>query len=308
MVVRDEDDILEASIRHNLRVLTLLTVVDHGSSDATPSILDALAREGLPIEVVRDDSLGYLQSKITTEHVRRILAAGADLCIPVDADEFIRIRSREAFERAIADADPTRHLMLPWVHFLPDLDAPGDIVTRLRRAKRTSSDSHGLRKVIVRRRLLETPGAVVDNGNHRVIPASGAADDPHVFLDGDVASLAHVPVRGVTQYTAKVTVGYLSRLLVRPDDKAASFPFREAFGAIMAGRPPTRESLEAVVANYGAPLERRIDPATTRWVEDPFIADIALRYTPERPPMPLARVLAFGERVAVEVARSARGV
>ncbi|CAG0971116.1 hypothetical protein BURK1_01228 [Burkholderiales bacterium] len=307
-VVRDEEDILEASIRHNLGVLSALTVVDHGSSDATPSILDALVREGLPIEVVRDDSIGYLQSRITTEQVRRTLAAGADLCIPIDADEFLRIRSREAFERAVADADPARHLVMPWVHFLPDLDLQGDIVSRLRRARRTPTDAHGMRKVVVRHRLLETPGAVVGIGNHEVVPPSGMAGDRHVLLDGDVVSMAHVPVRGVAQYTAKMTVGYLSRLLANPDDMTNSFQFREAFEAIMAGRTPTRESLEAVVANYGVSRERWIDPATTRWIEDPFIGDIALRYTPERPPVPLARVLAFGERVAAEVARTTGGV
>jgi len=37
MLARNEEDIVEASIRHNLRSLDALTVVDHGSDDAHPT-------------------------------------------------------------------------------------------------------------------------------------------------------------------------------------------------------------------------------------------------------------------------------
>ena len=40
----------------------------------------------------------------------------------------------------------------------------------------------------------------------------------------------------------------------------------------------------------------------------PFPADLALRYTPSRPCAPLARVLAFGERVAAEIAATTGGL
>ena len=35
-MVRNEADIVEAFVRHNLRVLDAMLVVDHGSTDATP--------------------------------------------------------------------------------------------------------------------------------------------------------------------------------------------------------------------------------------------------------------------------------
>lgn len=308
MIVRNEEDILEAAIRHNLRALDSLTVIDHASTDASPAILSSLDSEGLPLEVLRDESLGFLQSGVTTAQARRLLAAGADLCIPIDADEFLRMPSRAAFERTVASANPALHLAMPWLTYLPDFDAPGDIVARLRHAKRKPTELHGLYKVIVRRRLLETPGAVVARGNHKVNPPGDPMDNPHEVMPGDIAAIAHVPVRGVEQFTAKVTIGYLSRLFAGPMDKYTSFHFREEFESIMAGRPPSRERLESIAANYSVPPDRKVDPATIAWIEDPFLADIELRYTPERKVSPLAQVLAFGERVAAEVARTTGGV
>ena len=75
----------------------------------------------------------------------------------------------------------------------------------------------------------------------------------------------------------------------------------------MAGKPPSRERLESIAANYSAPRDRCVDPAKVAWIDDPFLADIHLRYS-ARKPSPLAQVLAFGERVAAEVARTTGGM
>jgi len=68
------------------------------------------------------------------------------------------------------------------------------------------------------------------------------------------------------------------------------------------------ERLAAIAANYSVIKGQRLDPAQVRWIEDPFIGDIALRYTPDRPANPLARILLFGERVASELARTTGGL
>ena len=287
--VRNEEDVIEASIRHNLRFLDALAVVDHGSDDATPGILASLVREGLPIEVSRDDALGLAQGPVTTAGVRRLLDDGADLAIPIDADEFLRIPSRERFEQVVASADPSLHLAMPWLTYLPSLESGGDIVARLRHARRLPAERHGVDKMIVRRALLDTRAG-------------------HVALPGDVAALAHVPVRSVGQFTAKVAVGTLALRLAATAGDTVALHWQEEFDAIVAGRAITPERLLAIAANYRVPPERRVDPAQVRWVDDPFIGDIALRYTPQRPANPLARILAFGERVAAEVARTTGGL
>ena len=308
MLARNEEDIVEASIRHNLRSLDALTVVDHGSDDATPDILASLAREGLPLEIRRDESLEMRQSEVTTEHARRLFEGGADLCVPIDADEFLCMPSRASFERTVAAADPAIHLVMPWLTYLPPLDGSGDIVARLAHARRMTTERHGLYKVVVRRSLLDTPRATIGAGNHRIQPHDGRAHIPHEALPGNIVALAHVPVRSVGQFTGKVAVGSLALRLANLDDPNVAFHWREEFDAIVAGRPITRERLAEIVANYSVAPSRRVDPAGVQWVEDPFIAGIELRYTPMHPPNPLARILTFGERVAAEVARTTGGL
>lgn len=307
-LVRNEEDVIEASIRHNLRSLDAIAVVDHGSDDATPEILASLEREGLPIEVRRDDSLELLQGPVTTEGLRRLFADGADLAIPIDADEFLRMPSRERFEQVVASADPAHHLAMTWLTYLPSLDGGGDVVARLKHARRMASERHGVYKVIVRRSLLDTPSAEVLPGNHAVRPAPDARRLEHDLVSGDVVALAHVPVRSVGQFTAKIAVGTLALKLAALPDKAVAFHWHEEFDGLLAGHPLTTERLTSIVANYSVPRERRVDASQARWIEDPFIGDIALRYTPQRPPNPLARILAFGERVAAEVASTTGGL
>ena len=47
-MVRNEEDIVEAFVRHNLTILDGMLVVDHNSTDRTPAILTALCAERLP--------------------------------------------------------------------------------------------------------------------------------------------------------------------------------------------------------------------------------------------------------------------
>jgi hypothetical protein len=73
-MARNEADVIEAFIRHNLTVLDGLAIVDHGSTDATPAILAALSAEGLPLQTEVNTALEFRQSEIVTQVARRILA------------------------------------------------------------------------------------------------------------------------------------------------------------------------------------------------------------------------------------------
>ncbi|HVN36345.1 MAG TPA: glycosyltransferase family 2 protein, partial [Casimicrobiaceae bacterium] len=52
-VIRDEEDVLEAFVRHNVRFLDHLYIVAHRCRDGSERILQSLRCEGLPISVVR---------------------------------------------------------------------------------------------------------------------------------------------------------------------------------------------------------------------------------------------------------------
>lgn len=88
--VKNEADIIEAFVRQTLKYCQTLLILDHGSVDATPHILQALQREGLSLHVVRDNTLGHLQ----VHHIKILLDKAvfeleADWIFCLDADEFI---------------------------------------------------------------------------------------------------------------------------------------------------------------------------------------------------------------------------
>src|SRR5688572_791747 len=89
-MVRNEADVVEAYVRHNLRFLDQLVVVDHGSSDATAEILRRLRGEGLPLALGLDASIEFHQGRVLSDAMRRALPQhDADYGFALDADEFI---------------------------------------------------------------------------------------------------------------------------------------------------------------------------------------------------------------------------
>jgi hypothetical protein len=307
-MVRNEADIIEAFVRHNLTVLDGLAIVDHGSFDGTSEILAALAAEGLPVMVVRDDSTAHFQDEITTRLVRDVLArTPADFVFVIDADEFLKAPSRPLLDRVLRGLPPGMHAVMDWHTYVPDFAVPDpapDIRARIAGAKRLARERHGLYKVVVAREFARTPAAWIARGNHLVVPSlddSGPRrSNPHARLAPEVVALAHVPVRSRDQFFAKIAIGWLAVLATHVPSAAAAFHWREAFEDIVAGKPLTPERLTAIAANYSVPEALRQAAETIARVDDPFLADIELRYAHLGRSDPLPLVLAFAAKLAAD--------
>jgi hypothetical protein len=306
-MVRNEEDILEASVRHNLTVLDSLVVVDHESDDATPDILASLVEEGLPIEVQHEDWMGFGSAESATRHLRSILAGGAGACLTLDADEFLRIRSRQAFDAAVVAAAPERYLAIPRFTYMPAFDAHGQILERLRDARRIATSHAGPGSVIVHRMPPETRDAPVDSRDGRA-GSDGSTAAACEVMPSTVAAVAHVPIRSAEQFIAEVALLHVACALAAGSGTKPAFRWQDELAAIKAGRPLTPEQLTTIAANFGAPAESAIPFAGIRWVDDPFLADIRLAYTPATPPQALGLVLALGERIALAIARATGGM
>ena len=89
MLVRDEEDILDAQLAFHLNAgIDFVIATDHRSQDGTAEILERYARGG-HVHVIREDDAGFRQSAWVTRMAR--LAAtdfGADWVVNSDADEF----------------------------------------------------------------------------------------------------------------------------------------------------------------------------------------------------------------------------
>src|SRR5271165_1826568 len=96
-VIKNEQDIVEPFVRHNLRFLDRLIVLDNGSVDNTAEILRHLQNEFPSLVVEHDDQFGHAQQ----QRMNQLLQEGQnkyrpDFAIPLDADEFLAARDRRA--------------------------------------------------------------------------------------------------------------------------------------------------------------------------------------------------------------------
>lgn len=87
-MVKDEADIIESTVRHMCSQVDHVLVADNGSTDGTATVLALLLKEGLPLRVVHDPEVGYMQSfKMTRLAHQAHLRYGAHWIVPFDADE-----------------------------------------------------------------------------------------------------------------------------------------------------------------------------------------------------------------------------
>src|SRR5436190_22324462 len=211
MMVRNEADIIEASVRHNLSVLDGLTVLDHGSLDGTADILSELQKEGLALKVATDRNPGFFQAEQVTMAAREILASErADFVFPIDAVEFIKVQSRERLDEALGRLPQAAHALASWLTYVPDFAVTrSDRVGPSHLRRRLKQERHRTCKSIIGRSFMR-PTQYVVSGSHLVDDPSGDRPPPHVRLDPETIALAHCPVRSAEQLERKIVIGYLA--------------------------------------------------------------------------------------------------
>ena len=293
-MMRNEEDIVEAFVRHNLAILDGLLVVDHNSTDATSAILASLCAERLPLVVMRNDSPGYLQAEVTTTAARQVFArTPADFVFPLDADEFLKVGDRASLEAFLATLPPDTHARFDWPTYAPAPGAPLADVVSIARGARRIVDLPVVGKVAVARSFASIPGAYIGQGNHEIFVGTDPRVAPRLPMVRAPASMcvAHLPARNAARHAIKFGVRRLARIAAGRDYPPASNAYR-AFAGLKAGEAPTindllRPHVDGFIAADDGP-----EPADRPTIDDPFIREIALRYT--RPPVedPLPVVLA----------------
>jgi glycosyl transferase family 2 len=300
-MVRNEADVVEVFVRHNLTILDRLTIVDHGSSDCTPSVLAALLREGLPLEVIAETSEAFSQSEVVTREVRRIFSTTeADFIFLLDADEFLKVRSRARLVAALESIPSGMYAVQGWHTYVPDFSRPLDPVEIVRSARKVMPAGIGY-KAIVTRCFIESTMYVAD-GNHYLRKRLGNMGDFDVEpfrLRPEDSALAHVPVRSGAQFSVKVLVRWLARLIEPERHRLLGRQWLKAYDDLFEDKVVTPDmlaratlppgKLTELAMTYGlTKAERMAGPL--RLVDEPFLADVRIAYPDLARADPLALV------------------
>ena len=221
-MVRNESDIIETFIRHNLTLLNELHVVDHNSSDNTREILTLLKQEGLPIHIYHYNELEYSQERILNQMMQHILNSDAniDYIFPLDADELIYCPSREILHYFLSLIPQERVGMYTWRGYLPNsTEYDPDFICHFTDQRKEEILTP---KVIIPRAIAET--CILTIGSHYMINSDGKEIKSTVFIEPNNQQfyywfierfqaefittndlwLGHYPIRSTAQQIKKV--------------------------------------------------------------------------------------------------------
>lgn len=301
-MVRNEADVIEAFVRHSLRELDGMVVVDHASMDDTSAILGKLQSEGLPLRVVSDTRPEFFQAERMTTLAREVLERErADFVLPLDADEFVRIESRERLEAALAELPKQAHGIARSLNYVPaSFDERPVEAGHLR--WRVDDSHEG--KVIVSRAFLAHARQYIISGNHLVDDAAAARPPIHVRMRRDEISLAHLPVRSARQLVCKVVIGHAAHLATRPANDGQAFHWRDLYADLMSGREFSAAALREIACNYGLPRSAWRSLDSIELVDDPVPVQFGLRYATYASADPLRLLMRFVEDLIRQTAQT----
>lgn len=286
--ILNEDDIVEAFVRHNITSLSHMIFLDNGSTDRTLEILRALKEEGLPLSVFQGPSLTFDEVSANTWLYRLAdQLHKADWVVFLDADEFLLLPPGVTLA-TILGAQAAHAVEVRLIHYYetPEDDA-AELIIPLRMIWRMIAPT-GVLKTCARGGY--GPRMVIDAGNHGAFldgKPLGASPEPRV-------TLAHYPRRNGWQNLQKSAIGWLKVLAAGQPALAAhrSTHYRAPFESL-------RDHPDKLLAN---PLYLRPGVDRTLMREEP----LAYRGGPLRHTIatdPAMHAFTLGLRYAEQLAR-----
>jgi glycosyltransferase involved in cell wall biosynthesis len=293
--VLNEDDILEAFVRHHAALVDHHIFLDNGSSDRSLAILRSLQAEGLSLTVLQTRAAHFCETPLLTALFRMAAGMDADWVVMLDCDEFVDERGKEGSLRAtLAALRPEQGVLgLPVSAFHPMADDDAADLLVPRRIRWREREPHPEPKIVLR-------GALA-GANVSVAPGShGAMRDGQVMpmpLAGDLG-LAHFPHRSPWQQAAKSAIGRLKVIAAGQEMAAGNLSnhYNADFDRIR--NDPASLLRDAGLLSPGTP--------ETGLVEDPIdYRGGELRHTVAGDPITqaIAGIAAFGEALATQHGR-----
>ena len=276
--VRDEDDIIESFVRHNLVYLDKLYVIDNLSKDKTAAILASLANEGLPVERWESTSCSNQQERAISTAVKKMTALepAADFAFLLDADEFLGAPDRQSLIDDLKKISPRGYGVMPWKTYIPveddleNLNPSVPVTSRMTHRRRT--EGYQMYKSVIPRTLFDK--VRVRPGSHVVERLDGSACERVVLA----SPLAHFPIRSANQLIAKIILFNHARTLKKDSRPKESFHWGELAASIRARNfRVTTDEVRTYALSYSV---RPTDEKPTEFVRDPLPAhgSVTIKY------------------------------
>jgi hypothetical protein len=199
LLVRDEEDVLEANLAHHFaQGVDFVIATDNGSVDGTVAILEAEARAGR-LRLLHEPEDIYAQHRWVTRMAR--LAAtdhGADWVINNDADEFWFAREGDLASTLTAVPDDVDVVLARRFNLVA---RPEGRPLTVRQAEPVQHPGLGQGPLDPKAAHRASPEITVRQGNHEVEGLAGAV------LDDGRIEILHAPVRSYAQFANKIAKG-----------------------------------------------------------------------------------------------------
>lgn len=289
-MVRNEADVIESFVRHHAAVADVFYIIDHASTDATAEILEHLRAEGLPLVLSRYDGVAQVQAELLTGQMAQAFADGADIVLPLDADEFLwpeAGRSLADCRKALQSFPLQAVGSWSWVPCELLHPEEGQDVLLSRRPARRCLQPESIGKVIVGREAFasarEKNGRLAQGNHHFIIDGERG---PQRIIPQELSGmfLAHFSWRSEEQAASKVAVGWLANVAKYSRQTTKANHWRKDFQRLLRNEPLRPH------AHPGAMVA--LPPITGAGKAE------RLRYTPAHPGGVMQRVLAAAEELA----------
>lgn len=304
-IVKNEADIIESFVRHNINIFDCMYIIDNGSFDNTVQILENMKKEGLSLHLLHDDSIEFRQEYIMSKHLNAIFTEfHPDFVMPLDADEFIVHRDSHSDPRAIIDQLENKKVyFIKWRTYVPhysDNISELFIPNRIKHAREDRYEDHF--KIIIPKLIAQKHSVSLKMGNHDIKTGRGSRRKICKEVLDDLR-VAHFPVRSVEQIKSKVMVGWINYLCRHDKIKGTAFHWQTIFAKIKNNSDIGPEDLTQLAMEYSFNKDPSVIAIEYNPVNLPFSNSIRMLYTQPDNIFSLNYLLANCEIIAMQYAR-----
>ncbi|NOR88058.1 MAG: methyltransferase domain-containing protein [Bacteroidales bacterium] len=269
-MVKNEEDIIEPFIRHNMKYVDLFCILDNNSFDHTREIIESLQSEGLPIILIDDPEKAYNQKeKITKLCHHAMLTLFPDYLLFLDADEFIKCKSKTDFLHEINQIPKDGKAFIPWQSYITNKS--GSESNGFNMLKRLNNEESPQFKAILRIDGNYNSNIIITQGNHDIIGIDNSSYS-------DEIKIAHYPIRNLKQLKEKCIAGWMAYLLKSPNARHEELGWHwlEMFDKIKSDTLDEELAIE-ISANYSKTIDENWE---NRIINDPIKFNfLELKYT-----------------------------